>query len=57
MVEGPDLLAKLCAAFDFGVQPDRVPVPVAHLTVRARDGIYLQVRPRQACASAAVKSP
>ena len=29
----------------------------AHLTVRARDGIYLKVRPRQACASAAVKSP
>ena len=57
MVEGPVLLAKLCAAFDFGAQPDRVPVPVAHLTVRARDGIYLQVRPRQACASAAVKSP
>ena len=57
MVEGPVLLAKLCAAFQFTADPQRVPVPVAHLTVRARDGIYLQVRPRQACASTAVKSP
>ena len=46
MVEGPLLLAMLCARFRFDPVPDRVPVPVAHLTVRARDGIHLAITPR-----------
>jgi cytochrome P450 len=46
MIEGPLLLAMLVQAFRFEVVPGRVPVPVAHLTVRARDGIWLDVTPR-----------
>ena len=46
MVEGPLLLAMLCRAFRFEVVEGRDPVPVAHLTVRAKDGIYLRVTPR-----------
>jgi len=48
MVEGPLLLAKLVAAFRFQTIPDRVPEPVAHLTVRAKDGIWLDVARRDA---------
>jgi len=47
MLEGTLLLAQLVRAFRFEALPERVPVPVAHLTVRARDGIWLHVRPRQ----------
>ncbi len=46
MVEGPLLLALLVRAFRFGVVAGREPVPVAHLTVRARDGIWLSVQRR-----------
>ena len=46
MVEGPLLLAMLVRAFRFETLPGRVPVPVAYLTVRAKDGIWLQVRRR-----------
>jgi cytochrome P450 len=46
MVEGVLLLAMLAGAFRFEIVPERVPVPVAHLTVRARDGIWLQVTRR-----------
>lgn len=46
MVEGVLLLARLCQAFRFGEVPGREPVPVAHLTVRARDGIWLTITPR-----------
>ncbi len=47
MIEGPLLLSTLLR--DIQVEPikDRVPVPVAHLTVRAKDGIWLRVRRRQ----------
>lgn len=45
MVEGPLLLALLVAAFRFETTGQEV-VPVAHLTVRARDGIRLRVTPR-----------
>jgi len=45
-VEGALLLAKFCAAFQFETLPDCVPEPVAHLTVRAKDGIWLKVQPR-----------
>jgi cytochrome P450 len=46
MVEGPLLLAMLVSAFRFETVAGRVPVPVAHLTVRAKDGIWLDVARR-----------
>lgn len=46
MVEGPLLLALLLRAWRFETVPGEVPVPVAHLTVRARDGIRLSLRRR-----------
>lgn len=46
MVEGVLLLARLLDAFRFRILPEHPPVPVAHLTVRARDGIWLEIRPR-----------
>jgi cytochrome P450 len=47
MIEGPLILSLLVRAFRFERIPGDDPVPVAHLTVRARDGIRLGVRPRQ----------
>jgi cytochrome P450 len=47
MVEGVLLLAMLARAFRFEVVHDRAPVPVAHLTVRARDGICLKISRRK----------
>ena len=47
MVEGPLLLALLVRAFRFDPVAGRAAVPVAHLTVRARDGIWLKVAPRR----------
>ncbi|MBI1219348.1 MAG: cytochrome P450 [Rhodobacteraceae bacterium] len=46
MVEGPLLLALLVRAFRFAPVAGREPVPVAHLTVRAKDGIWLDIRRR-----------
>jgi cytochrome P450 len=46
MVEGPLLLALLTRAFRFDPVPDKTPVPVAHLTVRAKDGIWLTLTRR-----------
>jgi cytochrome P450 len=46
MVEGVLLLARLVAAYRFEPIPDRVPVPEAQLTVRSRNGIWLNVIPR-----------
>jgi cytochrome P450 len=43
MVEGVLLLAMLARAFRFERVEGREPVPVAHLTVRAKDGIWLRV--------------
>lgn len=48
MVEGPLLLALLVRAFRFGLVEGRKAVPVAHLTVRAKDGIWLRVERRNA---------
>jgi cytochrome P450 len=45
MVEGPLLLARLAARLRF-LPHGPAPVPVAHLTVRARDGITLRVECR-----------
>ncbi|PWE30676.1 cytochrome P450 [Maritimibacter sp. 55A14] len=52
MVEGPLLLAMLCRAFRFAPVPGDAPVPVAHLTVRAKDGIRLRLTRRDAPPSA-----
>jgi len=46
MVEGPLLLAMLLRDYRFAVVEGRVPVPVAHLTVRAADGIWLRITRR-----------
>nr|WP_283255012.1 cytochrome P450 [Marivita sp. GX14005] len=46
MAEGPLLLAMLLRAVHLRPAPGRTPLPVAHLTVRARDGIHLIARPR-----------
>jgi cytochrome P450 len=46
MVEGPLLLAMLVRAFQFERVDGRAPVPVAHLTVRAKDGIWLKISRR-----------
>jgi cytochrome P450 len=43
MIEGPLFLALLVAAFRFTEVPGDTPVPVAHLTVRSRDGIRLRL--------------
>ena len=43
MVEGPLLLSMLMRAVRVAPVAGQVPVPVAHLTVRARDGIWLDV--------------
>jgi cytochrome P450 len=45
MVEGPLLLALLARAFRFELVGE-MPVPVAHLTVRAKNGIRLRVTRR-----------
>lgn len=42
-VEGVVVLARLLNSFTFSMVPDRLPVPVAHLTVRAKEGIWLRV--------------
>ncbi|WP_442954427.1 cytochrome P450 [Pararhodobacter sp.] len=46
MVEGPLILAMLAQRFTFTPVEGRLPVPVAFLTVRARDGIWLDIAPR-----------
>jgi len=47
MAEGPLLLALLVRAFRFAPIPGDEPVPVAYLTVRARDGIRLRMTQRE----------
>lgn len=46
MLEGVLLLSMLVRRYRFEVVAGKEPVPVAHLTVRARDGIWLKVTPR-----------
>jgi cytochrome P450 len=41
MVEGPLLLSSVLRAFEVQPVGGKIPQPVAHLTVRAKDGIYL----------------
>ncbi|SEK53898.1 Cytochrome P450 [Roseovarius azorensis] len=46
MIEGPLLLAMLLRAYRIEPVPERSAMPVAYLTVRARDGIWLRISPR-----------
>ena len=46
MIEGVTILAILLREFEFVTVSDRVPVPIAHLTVRAKDGIWLRIKRR-----------
>ncbi|MGB1235081.1 MAG: cytochrome P450 [Planktomarina sp.] len=46
MVEGVLLLAKLVAAYRLEVVAEKPPIPVAQLTVRGKDGIWLKVSKR-----------
>ncbi|WP_323782871.1 cytochrome P450 [Thalassovita sp.] len=46
MAEGPIILAMLLRAYRFELVPDRPAMPVAHLTVRGKDGIWLKLTPR-----------
>lgn len=49
MAEGVILLAMLIKAFRFETVEGHTPVPIAHLTVRSKDGIWLKVTPREPC--------
>ncbi|MCC1480495.1 cytochrome P450 [Roseibaca sp. Y0-43] len=42
MAEGVLMLARILAQWRLRADPARVPVPQAHMTVRARDGIWLE---------------
>ena len=46
MIEGPLILSRILRDYKVDVGPD--PVPVAHLTVRAKDGIRLTFTPPRA---------
>ena len=46
MVEGPLILSRILRDFRVAALPDRVPVPVAHLTVRSDHGIWLRLERR-----------
>ncbi len=47
MAEGVLLLARVLLDWELRADPARVPVPMAHMTVRARDGIWLDLHPRK----------
>jgi cytochrome P450 len=47
MIEGVLLLSMLVRAYRFELVPERPAVPVAHLTVRGKDGIWLKVTERR----------
>jgi cytochrome P450 len=47
MLEGPLLLAMLLRNYRFDLAGGPPPVPIAHLTVRSRDGIRLRVQSRR----------
>ncbi len=46
MLEGPLILSRILRDFRVTAQTDRVPVPVAHLTVRSDKGIWLALSKR-----------
>ncbi|KIC44337.1 cytochrome P450 [Ruegeria sp. ANG-S4] len=43
MIEGPLILSQLLRRYRFETIPGKSPVPVAHLTVRSKDGIWLRL--------------
>ncbi|WP_171207547.1 MULTISPECIES: cytochrome P450 [unclassified Ruegeria] len=43
MVEGPLILSMILRRFRLETIPGKTPVPVAHLTVRSKDGIWLRL--------------
>ncbi len=47
MIEGPLILSMILQRFRVEPVTGREPVPVAHLTVRSRDGIWLKITNRQ----------
>lgn len=47
MIEGPLILSLLVRAFRFEPVAERPAMPVAHLTVRGKDGIWLKITPRE----------
>lgn len=46
MVEGPLILSRILRDFRISIEKDKVPVPVAHLTVRSDKGIWLRLERR-----------
>ncbi|UWQ13252.1 cytochrome P450 [Aliiroseovarius sp. M344] len=46
MIEGPLILSMLVRSYRFELVADRAANPVAHLTVRGKDGIWLSLMPR-----------
>ncbi len=46
MVEGPLLIAAVLARFKIEIVAEKEPVPIAHLTVRSKDGIWLKLTQR-----------
>ncbi|MGH1459267.1 MAG: cytochrome P450 [Paracoccaceae bacterium] len=46
MVEGPLILSMLLKSYRFEVVKERPAMPVAHLTVRGKDGIWLRITAR-----------
>ncbi|MFQ1701254.1 cytochrome P450 [Loktanella agnita] len=46
MIEGVVLLAQMLRNYQFSLAEGQEPVPVAHLTVRAENGIWLRFAPR-----------
>lgn len=46
MMEGPLILSMIIHQFRVCVVDTQVPIPVAHLTVRSKDGIWVHVRKR-----------
>ena len=46
MIEGPLLLSSILRSFRVSCTKHEPPVPVAHLTVRSKSGIFLQFEPR-----------
>ncbi|GAA6157909.1 hypothetical protein NBRC116589_00830 [Ruegeria sp. HU-ET01832] len=43
MIEGPLILTKLLQHFRLELIEGKTPIPVAHLTVRSKDGIWLRI--------------
>ena len=46
MIEGPLILSRILREYRVTADPNRVPVPIAHLTVRSDTGIWLNVTRR-----------